>query len=204
VDVAGARVDHGLGRQRHPGPQLRAGPGGSEVRYLRVLVHVAADPVPDELPDDRVAGRLHVALDGGAQVAQPVAGLGLLHARPEGLLGDADQAQRLRADPADRDGAAHVGPEAVQDQAQVEADDVALMDRAPAGDAVDDLVVDRDAGRLRIVLVAEEAGPCAALPDQAVGQAVEVAGGHAGLAGRLPRLDHRAQQALRGALPPRL
>src|SRR5438046_1227959 len=52
VDLVGAGVDHGLDRQRHAGLETRRGAGDAEVGDLGVLVHLAADPVADELADD--------------------------------------------------------------------------------------------------------------------------------------------------------
>ena len=59
----GAGVYHRFDGEHKPRLQAEAPPGGAEVRHRRVLVHGPPDPVPDEVPDDRVAVLLHVALD---------------------------------------------------------------------------------------------------------------------------------------------
>src|SRR4029077_3000873 len=83
---------------------------------------------------------------------------------------------------ADIEGARPVAVPAVDDRAGVDRDDLAGLDRAVAGDAVDDLVVDRDAdaGRERPLgvdaWVALERRRAACRPDVGLGQGVEVRG----------------------------
>ena len=107
------------------------------------------------------------------------AGPGVLDRHPETLLGDAHQPLRLGVDPAHPDRAAHVGPEAVQHQAEVEAHDVALGEAPLAGDAVHGLVVDRHADRVREAVVTEEARAGSGGADALLGEAVEVDGPNA-------------------------
>ena len=72
----------------------------------------------------------------------------------EGLARDLEQPGRGLVDPADRDRPGRVAEVAVDDGAAVDPDDVAFLERALAGDPVDDLVVDRRAEGLRIAPVA--------------------------------------------------
>src|SRR5215210_7602344 len=53
-DAVVAERDHGLYRKGHPRPQPGPRPGTSVVRDLGVLVHLAPDPVRDEISDDPV------------------------------------------------------------------------------------------------------------------------------------------------------
>src|SRR5205807_7750087 len=92
----------------------------------------------------------------------------LLDRETQALVGDLDEAAPLGADPAHRDRAAHVRPEAVEHEAQVEADEVAVLDLPLAGDAVDGLLVDGDADRLREAVIPEEPRPRPRLADAAV------------------------------------
>src|SRR5438094_700679 len=196
-DLVAAGVDHGFDRQGHPRLEPRRGARRPKVRDLRVLVHLAADAMPDELPDDREAGRLDVLLDRGRDVAQVAAWPGLVDADVQGLLGHLQQAGRAGSDLADADGDADVRPEPLQDQAQVEADQVALGDLAVPRDAMDGLVVDRDADRAREAVVAQEARGGAPLSDQAVGDAIELDRLDPRLACVLQRGQHRRKQAAR-------
>ena len=61
-------------------PSSISGPsaGLAEVRDLRVLVHVAADPVPHERADHREAVALDPLLDGVRDVSEPLAGPAVL------------------------------------------------------------------------------------------------------------------------------
>ena len=123
-------------------------------------------------------------LDRGRDVAQVAAWPGLGDADVECLLGHLQQPGRLRGDLARADRDTDVRPKSLQDQAQIQADQVAVGDLAVAGDAMDRLVVDRDADRARKSVVAQETRGGAALADQAVGDPVELDGldpGHAGL-----------------------
>src|SRR4029077_2083387 len=78
VDVGRAGVHHRLDRQRHPGLEPGQVALAAEVRDLGVLVHLAPDPVADELADDREAGRLDVLLDRGRDVPQVAAWTGIV------------------------------------------------------------------------------------------------------------------------------
>ena len=69
-----------------------------------------------------------------------------------------DELFGLRADLPDRVGPRAVAHKALVGRAQVDGDDVSVMDHALAGDAVDDLLVHRDAGGGGKARVAEAAG----------------------------------------------
>ena len=80
-----------------------------------------------------------------ADVGDAVADAGKLDALEKALARDADQAQGLIRALAARERARAVAVEAAVAGADVDADDIALMQDAVAGDAVDDLVIDGDA-----------------------------------------------------------
>src|SRR5258708_4541945 len=54
-DVAAAEGEHRLDRQADPRHELHPPDAGPIVRNLRLFVHLRADAVADELPDDAVA-----------------------------------------------------------------------------------------------------------------------------------------------------
>src|SRR5215472_6615760 len=113
-------------------------------------------------------------LNRGGYVTKVTAGLSMLDGDLQTLLRHTRQPPRLRAHLAYRDSAAHVGPKPIQDQAQIEADYVAVLDLSLARNTVDGLVVDGNADRLRKAVVAQEAWPRACRADAALGQAVKL------------------------------
>ena len=80
----------------------------------------------DEAADDREAGAFDDDLDGVGDVGEPVADARLLDAGGERLLADVEQPLRLGRDLADRQRDGAVGDEAVERDAEVERDQVAL------------------------------------------------------------------------------
>lgn len=79
-------------------------------------------------------------------IGDPAAGVGELHALPEALFGDADEAHGLLAHLSAWIGARTVAVEAVNEGSHVHADDVAFLEHPVVRDAVDDHLVHRDAG----------------------------------------------------------
>ena len=77
-DHVAARVHHRLDREHHPLLELRARVDRPEVRDLRILVHVAPDPVADERAHDAQALALDAGLDRVRHVAEAVARPALL------------------------------------------------------------------------------------------------------------------------------
>src|SRR5947208_3009686 len=181
------RVGHRLHHSSDDNPRLEQRPGArnAEVGDLGILVHVAADAMPNEGADDREAGLLDVLLYGGADVTDPVANAGLLDPDRQRLAGDVHQTLGLRRNLADADGEPGIGPEAAMDQAGVEAEQVPLPELAVGRNAMDHLVVDRRTDGVLVPLVANEPGNAVTRPDEAVGFAVEVEQGHAGPGHRL-------------------
>src|SRR2546430_4535027 len=66
-------TEHRLDGEDHPLPQLDSAPPLAVVVDLRVLVHVAADAMSDEVADDVEAARLRVLLHRRADVAEVAA-----------------------------------------------------------------------------------------------------------------------------------
>src|SRR4028118_1307607 len=92
-----AERDHGLYRERHPRQQLDPGPPLAVGRDLRVLVHLAPDPVRDEVANHPITLRLRHGLYGVPNVPEPVPG-------PHGVRGRRQAPLRDLPQPAPRPG----------------------------------------------------------------------------------------------------
>ena len=147
LHAVGAEIDHGFDGEGHAGFDLLPGAAAAEVRNLRLLMHRAADAVADQVADDAETARLDQGLDGMGDVADAIADLRLADADVEGFLGGLKQAGDFRSDGTDghRDGVVADVP--VGFDGDIERDDVAIAEDALEGaDAVDHLLVDREAG----------------------------------------------------------
>ena len=85
LHVGAADVDHRLDGEEHAGLELGAGAGAAGVDHFGAVVEQPAEAVAAEIADDAVAVGLGVALDGVGDVAEAVAGPGLLDARASGI-----------------------------------------------------------------------------------------------------------------------
>ena len=102
-------------------------------------------------------------------------------------MGDLAQPHGLVAHLAAGVGGGAVAVEAADVGAHVHADDVALLQLPGAGDAVDDLLVDGDAGRTGEPAVTQERGLGSVAFDETAHRRVDLVGRHAGA-------DHRPGQ----------
>ena len=98
-----------------------------------------------QLAYDREAGLLGGALHGRGDVADPVARARLLDPRLERRLAGLQQALRTLRDIADGERVRLVGHEPLEGDADVDGEEIAVLDPVGARDAVHDLVVDRRA-----------------------------------------------------------
>src|ERR671916_3449523 len=200
-----AERDHGLYRERHAGQQLDTGSLLPVVRDLGILVHLAADPVRDEVADHPVALRLGDGLYGVPHVPEPVSGPHGVRGRPQALLRDLQQPARRLGHLADGDRDGRVGDEALVADADVYGEDVAVLQPVGARDAVHDHGVRGGADGARKVRGAGAAGVAlerrgaAVGADKVLGHPVEVGG----CDGRLRVLGRRVQASGRdlAALP---
>src|SRR5712671_1358732 len=185
LDVGSAEGQHRLDCQADARREGQPADAGAVIRNLRLLVHLRADPVADELADDAVAAWRGDVLDRGRDVADAGARDG--HGDP----GHHRQASRfdegfdLCRRSSDNERPRAVAVPSVVDRAGVDRHDLADLDRAVARDAVDDLVVDRDAEarreRVALVAVALERGDGTRGPNVALGDPVQMSGRDAGL-----------------------
>ena len=135
--------------------------------------------MPDEAADDREAVLLGGDLDRVRDVGEPVAGPALLDPSRKGGPAAFEQPLHVGGDLADRERVSRVGDEAVECDAHVHREDVALLERAQARNPVHDHVVRRGADRGRVAAVALERRHATPRADELVRERVELLGGHA-------------------------
>ena len=165
-----AEVDHRLDGEEHPRLQHRPRPPAAVVQHVRRGVEHPAEAVAAEVADHRAAVRLGEALDRRADVAEGVARPHLGDALHQRVVGDVDQPLGLAASAAPATYIRlSVAVPAVDDHRHVDVEDVAVAQALLRRDAVADDVVDRDAGRVPVALVADRRrdrarppGPCRA------------------------------------------
>ena len=194
-----AHGDHRLYGQRHSRLQAHAASGAAKVGDGRILVHLFADAVSAQIADDAVALGFGVCLHGVGDVAQAVAGAGLIGPQPEALFRIADELFRLGVCLAHGRGEGAVGLPAVQDYAAVHGEYLSFLEAVFRGKAVHDLVVHGCADGEGKALIALERGDGAGVADQFLGHAVEFQRGNAGLDGGAERAEHIVQERSRGA-----
>ena len=195
LHLAFAGVDHGFDGEAHARLQHDAVAGVAVVQDLGILVELAADAVAAVLPHHRVVLRLHVALDGVADIAQMGAGAHLTDAEPQRFQGDAHQPFRQYRGRADEEHLAGVAVEAVLDHGDVDVDDVPLLQPLVPGDAVTHLVIDRGADGLGETAVVERCRNRLLLVDDVVvADAVDLIGGDPRLHVRCDHLEHLGRQ----------
>ncbi len=114
------------------------------------------------------------------QVGEFATGAGMPDCFEERLLGGGQQTFRVQRDVPRGHGGGVVADEAAFDDADVDFDDIAGLDEARTADAVDDLLVDGNAGVAGKSAVAEKGALAIVLAHQLGGQEVDLAGGSAG------------------------
>src|SRR3546814_550855 len=175
-----ADVDHRLDGEEHAGAKLGAGAGLADMDDLRSVVEIPADAVAAEIADNAIAMALRVSLDGVRDVAQMVAGPRLLEAEHQRFVGDLDELLRLDGHVAAQIHTAGIAVPAVQERRHVDIEDVAVLQRAVAGDAVADDMVYRDARAVGIAAIAQGRGHGAGVAHHPVNDRVQLPGGDAG------------------------
>src|ERR671910_86852 len=158
ADIVVAERDHGLYGEGHPRKQTWTRTRTAVVRDLGVLVHLPADPVGDQVPYDPVTTRLGEGLYGVAHVAKSVASPHLIRRRGETLPRGAEQPDDILVHVPHRDGGRRVCYETLVAYADVEGDNIAVLQAVGAWDAVDDHGVWRGADRSREPLIPLELG----------------------------------------------
>ena len=183
AQVAFALVNHGFDGEDHAGLQHGAGASFAVVDDLRVFVEAAADTVAAKFLHHGITGVFGDLLAGIADVAEGDAGLHNLDTGHHALVGDVDQALRLRADGAHGIHAAGIAVEAVFFDGDVDVEDVAVFQGFVVGNAVADNVVYGGAAGFGEggIAVVQWCGVAALHVDMIiVHQLVELIGGNAG------------------------
>ena len=205
ADRSAAQVHHGLHRNGHARDQSDPVPRRAVIRHLRFLVHFGAYAVTHVFPDDGVAVRLHIRLDGVGDIRHPVPGAGHFESLEKALSRDLHQPPHLLRDLPGEIGGGAVPMEAVDIGSHVDADDVSLPDLPSPGDPMDHLVVDGDTYAGGIARVMEEGRPGPLAHDEIMDRSVDGFRGYAGLhhfpckrtgsRGNLSRSAHRIDVA---------
>jgi len=191
-------VDHRLDGDGHAGLELGLD-FAAIIGDVRLLMEGAPDAVTDELADDAVAVGDNEVFDGLGDVVDAIAGVGLLNADGESFLRFGKEPHGGGRDVADGDGGGGVADPAAEDDADVELDDVGVLDAASATDTMDDFVVDRDTDVAGEPAIMEEGAASAPFVDEARGELVDLAGGDTGHDGEGDFLKDFAGGAATGA-----
>src|SRR3990170_2536018 len=194
---------HGLDGEHHAGLEQGAPPGLAEVRHLRLLVERPAYPMPYERPHDAETVALALRLHGVGDVADAVPRPALHDGLVEALARDIEELLDSLGDRPDRQGDGAVAVVALDDAAEIEPDDVAVLELSLGrGDAMDDLVIYRGAHRRRVPAIALEGRRGTFADDEGLDVLVDVlgrgAGPHEGLE---PLLDLGQDAAGRAHVP---
>src|SRR5215207_10433859 len=179
ADGVVAERDHGLYGEGHPGEQARPRTRAAVVRYLGVLMHLAAHTVGDQIPYDPVSARLGEGLNGMANVAKPVTRAHLIRRRGQTLSRGRKQPEDILGHVPHRDRGRRVCYEALVADADVQGDYVAGLQAVGTRDAVYDHGVGRGADGSREPLIPLELRLASALVDELFGETVELPRGHA-------------------------
>src|SRR3954469_19253260 len=179
ADPVLARRGHRLDRENHALFQLRTGARLAVIRDLRVLVHLAAHPMPDQGLDDREAVGLDLALDRRRDIADVVADANLLDRLEQRFARGLHEPRGDRRDRPDRHRHGGVRDPAVEDDADVDREDVAALKLVLARNPVDDHRVRRGADRAREAPIALEGRLAALRADETLGDVIQIERGHA-------------------------
>ena len=162
--------------------------------------------VADKFAYHRVIASFDILLHRGANIAQPVAGACLVDCKEEAFACRVQKLLRFHRDLPAGEGPCVVAVEALVKRADVNRDDVALLEDLLCGRyAVDHHMVYRNAGACRKIAVTEKAGHCPCLLDRFTDDCVELerrnarADGFTGLKQcllrNLSRIPHAAELA---------
>src|SRR5919201_1076891 len=144
-DRFGARVDHRLDCQCHAGFEFWPATAPAVVRDLRFFVQFAADAVTDEFAHDCETISPRFVLDLRADVTETAAGVRHSYRAVECCLRRPQQALGAIVHHADGNGRSVVPYPTGLNDADVELDDIAVLNAPVAANPVNDLVVHRNA-----------------------------------------------------------
>ena len=120
-------------------------------------MHLSSDAVSDEFPDYGEASGSNVVLNGSRYLEEMVAASGELDAFEEALSCDSDELFGLSAYLTARNCPCCIRLVALVDDTGIQTYDIAFLEDPLLGrDPVDDNIIDRDADRCGVAVVAEE------------------------------------------------
>ena len=96
--VGAADVDHRFDGEEHAGTKLGAGAGAACVDDVGTVVEQAAEAMAAKIAHHAIAMLFGMALNGVGDVAEAIAGLGLLEPEHQTFVGHVDQLARLQRD----------------------------------------------------------------------------------------------------------
>src|SRR5262249_53996578 len=146
---------HRLDGEEHAGTQHDALARPADVHDVRLVMEQAADAVAAEVAHYAHVLGFDIGLDGGADIAGGRTRVDHGNAAHHRFVGHLDQALGAAWDRTHGEHAAGVAVPAVEDEGDVDIDDVALLERLLARDAVAHYVIDGGAGGLAIAAIHE-------------------------------------------------
>ena len=142
-------------------------------------MQVMAHAMSHILADNGKTVLLHQCLNRCADIADPMAGLRRLNTQIQAFLRYVQKLLGLFADLPHRKGKRIVSVESADTGAHINADDVPFLNDSVGRNAVDDLVVDRDAARGRKTAIVQKGGLCSLGKDELMKHFVHIRRGHA-------------------------
>src|SRR5688572_20565752 len=124
-------AQHRLDRQDHSFTQLQTAAALPVVVNLRLLVHLPADAMTDEVADDMEAARLRMLLHRCPDVTEVTSRAHLFDGQVEAFFRRPDQLLRARSHLSNRNRDRAIAYESLEDRSEVEAEDVPFLQLRP-------------------------------------------------------------------------
>ncbi|MPM75682.1 hypothetical protein SDC9_122676 [bioreactor metagenome] len=180
-DLVRPEIQHRLDAEHHPRNQQRAAPEADEIRHFRRLVEPKPATVADIFADHAETVLLRHRLHRPADILHMVSAPRLFDSGHQRLFRSVQQPPEVRRQFPEPEGQRRVAHAAVQLDADVDADDVGVKQNPiHRSDAVNHLVVDRDADVAGVSAVAEKRALAARRANQLPRHLVKIEGGHSG------------------------
>ena len=190
-----AGVDHRFDGEEHAGFQNDAAPRLADMHDVGRGVEILAQPVPAEIAYHGKTIALGVGLDSVADIAQRLAGPGLLNAQHQAFIGDINQLARLQRHVANQEHAAGVAIPAVHHHRHIDVDDVAALQLFRPWNPVAHDMVHAGAQRVREAAIENRGGCSPGSADEFPRHRVEIDGRHFGQYMRRQMVQHLGGQS---------
>ncbi len=169
-----AGIDHGLDRNDKPWLYQVASSRTTIVWHLGRLVHVPPYPMPNIRSHHRKPLSLDILLDSMPNITYVISWNCLRNAYGKCLIGHSQQCARLVTAVATDHTASRVCPPAVQGEATVKANQIAILEWPVRRNTVNYLFIDRNADRLWISIVPKKSWNTTMLTDEGICRPVNV------------------------------